>query len=645
MSFVSPFTALATAAVTVPLLLLLYFLKLRRRPLRIASTLLWSRTFEDLQVNAPFQRLRWSLLLLVQMLLLLTLLLALAQPRLDAGRPAATRVILMIDNSASMNATDMDTHDTRLEAAKDDARRLVERLGRGTAATQMMIITFAASAQVACGFDSRQRVLMEAIDSIGPTDEEANLDAALQLAGAFASRGEENGEDVPDVVLVSDGGVAPPTAAGGFALRSGRFQYAPVAPTDSPWGNVGFVSLSARRDYDDPAQVMVFARLLNTSAEPIESLVTIEAGGVGVATPVSIPGADADGPGEAPLARSLELPDDAVISIRHGHSDVLAADNTAALYLPPPAQPRIALVHPGDGPGAFLEELLMASDPASLDVMSKAAMDNLDPTEIDTGALYELIVFDRVAPDRLPGVPSVTVGAVPGGIGEIAAVGPEGQRVLSWDRQHPVMRHVSLDTVVYTGFGGLELPIGATTLAQGPAGPIIAVLRTRGARHVVIGFKLVSSNWPLHVSFTVFMQNVLDYLTLAGSGQQGLVSRPGEALTVRAGPETTRITIDDIDETGVAVEPGAVMILPRLRRVGVYDVRGAMTPSNVVAVSMLSEVESDIRPRASIVVNAETAGGADVADTVPLELWPWLVGVAGVLLIIEWLIYCRRMTG
>ena len=54
---------------TVPLLIfLLYFLKLRRVPLEVPSTYLWSRTVEDLHVNSLWQRLRNNLLLWLQLL-------------------------------------------------------------------------------------------------------------------------------------------------------------------------------------------------------------------------------------------------------------------------------------------------------------------------------------------------------------------------------------------------------------------------------------------------------------------------------------------------------------------------------------------------------------------------------------------------
>jgi len=69
MEWLTPLTAVYAAAVSVPLLLLLYFLKLKRREQIVSSTLLWKRAVQDLQVNVPFQRIRHNILLLLQLLM------------------------------------------------------------------------------------------------------------------------------------------------------------------------------------------------------------------------------------------------------------------------------------------------------------------------------------------------------------------------------------------------------------------------------------------------------------------------------------------------------------------------------------------------------------------------------------------------
>src|SRR5690242_18346362 len=99
--------ALGATAIAVPALLILYFLKLRRREMVVASTILWRKAIQDLQVNAPFQRLRRNLLLLLQLLILLALLLAFSRPVTSYRPPPGAVSVILIDRSASMAAKDM----------------------------------------------------------------------------------------------------------------------------------------------------------------------------------------------------------------------------------------------------------------------------------------------------------------------------------------------------------------------------------------------------------------------------------------------------------------------------------------------------------------------------------------------------------
>ena len=104
---------------TVPLLIfLLYFLKLRRVPLEVPSTYLWSRTVEDLHVNSLWQRLRNNLLLWLQLLAVGLLALSCLNPGCDGTTLKGDRFIFVIDRSSSMSATDTPDDRSRLEDAK-----------------------------------------------------------------------------------------------------------------------------------------------------------------------------------------------------------------------------------------------------------------------------------------------------------------------------------------------------------------------------------------------------------------------------------------------------------------------------------------------------------------------------------------------
>src|SRR5438477_13149586 len=111
--FLNIWPAALAAAIVIPSLLILYFLKLRRREMPVSSTFLWKKAVQDLQVNAPFQRLRRNLLLFLQMLLLVMLLLALSRPVSNFTPGAGKLSVILIDRSASMSAADEANGKTR----------------------------------------------------------------------------------------------------------------------------------------------------------------------------------------------------------------------------------------------------------------------------------------------------------------------------------------------------------------------------------------------------------------------------------------------------------------------------------------------------------------------------------------------------
>ena len=104
----------------IPLLLLLYVLKLRRKTYVVSSCVLWEQAIEDMKANTPFQRLRRNLLLPLQIVFLTLMVFALARPFWRGAAYAAQNTILLIDGSASMKATD--TGETRFEMAKSAGR-------------------------------------------------------------------------------------------------------------------------------------------------------------------------------------------------------------------------------------------------------------------------------------------------------------------------------------------------------------------------------------------------------------------------------------------------------------------------------------------------------------------------------------------
>ena len=136
MSILSPL-ALLGAAIIGPLIVAIYLLKLRREERAVSSTFLWRRVIRDVEANAPWQRLRRNLLLLIQLLLMLLLVVALARPFITTQGISSANLIMVIDRSASMGATDESPN--RLGAAKRRALQLIDQLPDGGRATIIAI--------------------------------------------------------------------------------------------------------------------------------------------------------------------------------------------------------------------------------------------------------------------------------------------------------------------------------------------------------------------------------------------------------------------------------------------------------------------------------------------------------------------------
>jgi len=629
------------AAVAIPLFIALYLLRLRRQRQLIPSTLLWRQATRDLEVNAPLRKLRSSLLFILQLLLLGVLIAAIGEPALRGGDMTRDRLVILIDRSASMNAKDGPDGMTRLSHALQLAEEMIDLRAERSDEVMTAVLAFGASADVVQGFSTNARDLKNAIRAIEPTDEEADFKAALNLAGSFAAPAEEGGAGSTQLVIISDGAVQRAADSNQASVAAAFVRFVQAGPSPGrEQANVGFVSISARRDPMDPALGQVFVRLISSASTPRSVNITLRIDSeVSDVRTVTVPAMHSDGPGEATYLASVDIPGGAFITLTHDQVDALPSDDQVSLVIPAPRQPRLALVHAGESPDPYLLQLLEAMEPDTLRVLDEAAYSSIDPVEINAGSLFDVIVFDRVHGYELPSVPTLSFGGWPSGASPLPGAVDEGQRIMSWDRQHPVLRHVSLDTVLFAGTVGMTLPEGAHTLASGARGPLIAVHAARGAQHVMVAFALTRSNWPRELSVTIFMQNVLEYLWLGRANDQGLSSRPGEPVTVRAESAAQELQIEGASVMRLRVEGGELATLPSLRRAGVYSVRGAAPPMNVVAVNVSSDLESFTQTRDAISVNARTMTAGALEDVTPRPIWTWALMAAMLLLTLEWLLF------
>ncbi len=653
----SPFSGVLAAGLALGPLVLLYFLKLRRQERVISSTLLWKKAIQDLQVNSPFQRLRRNLLLLLQLLLLGILCIALARPVIGRNVAWGKMCVLLIDRSGSMSARMKDGR-SRLQVAQEKAIDLISTLGRNA---QGMVIAFDDSAETIVPFTTDAGALKRAVLSIVPTDRPTRLKMAYQLAEAqlaFIPEMNRTNIDPPQVWLLSDGRVLD-----GTQLRlSSPVNYVRIGDEES--GNVAVAALSARRNFQRPTEVQIFARLENHGPLPVQTDVALKVNGVvrrvsprALALPParwSDPvwrKAHPDTPGDFTEARdsiefTLDLPDAAVASVEalNVEGDALDSDNSASVVLPPARSVRLLLVSRGN---YFLEKAVHSLD------LKQAPVWTAQRYEADKPVDFDVIIFDRHDPQWLPGAGAfLYFAALPPGTPISAAADGSNRRILArdvsvldWQRDHPLLKNISLARLYVAQSLELKLPLEAQVLADSLSGPLLALYRQGRRTHLLCSFDVLQSNWPLKVSFPIFLSGAAQYLALGGQMAVRESYQPGTAIRVaRAGLENLPATVrvEGPITRVVSVPPSGDIVLPPLDQVGVYRTVPPLAGYEQITVNLLDSNESNLM--------AATAPPGELGQALAAsqvrgrqELWWWLLAVgAAPLLLAEWWVYVRR---
>jgi von Willebrand factor type A domain/Aerotolerance regulator N-terminal len=697
-------SALIAAALATPVLVALYLLKLRRRPMRVSMIAFWEQAEKDLQANVPLRWIKPSWLLLLHFIILSLLILALGRPaaELPSSLGGASRVILLIDRSASMSATDGPGGSSRLEAAKEKAIKAIDELTGIGGGRSAIVVTFAADAAALTRWSSSRGLLRDAVNSIEPTDQPADLTGAMKLVEAIAAGGgdEETSPYPPLVLVYSDGSfkVESPIQAAGI-----RVKLESVPESSEPRGvgplpqspsagaalaardNLGIIAIAARRDYSDPTRVRVLVRIQNaandTSALPIAAPLTLSLNGEVVERRVvDVPGPASKEVGGVELGSAVSTfeflsLEGGLVLAQIGRDDALSSDNAASLVLARPDRPGILLYRPlAGGPVVegqeaplspsdwLLEDALRELRPRMLTIKAVLSTFALDQSDLNG---HDVVIFDRVTPGATPPMASLSLGVVPPGLGitrsaqsssEAEGTAPsraDAGPVLLWERSHPLLRDVALDSLFVGQDVGLRvepaLPDGVkvTELARGRDRALLMLAERHGTRHVVAGFELAQSNWPTQVSFPIFLASAADFLTLRGESSLGRSFTTAQAVTMSTKPQAggtgapAPITLEGPITAAATPRADGEVSFGVLSRAGVYLVDSPRAVDRAVAVNLVDATESaiDVRGELSIGSAASITGEGKARR----EIWPWLVLAAAVLLFIEWLIYAMRM--
>jgi hypothetical protein len=669
-SFLAPL-AFWIAAIVVPALLILYFLKLRRRQEIVPSTLLWRRAVQDLQVNAPFQKLRKNLLLFLQLLILALGVFALARPIVETSVSDEQSVVLLIDRSGSMNTLEAGGQ-TRFEMAKEQAIKHLEALNRtrsrwwsffggAEAQARVMAIAFADRAVVVSPFTGNMTDVIGLVERLEPTDGRTNMREALELAEAYMmqttlEQTPETAAQASRIVLFSDGGVH---GVQDVVLRAGSLTLIPIGQTRD---NVGITALRVQRSYERPELLSALLQVENFGSEPVatdvslyidgrlatvQTIARLAAARARGAEAVGVGSGDDAGPEISSAALSFEFPLETggLLEARLSRDDALPVDNRAFVVVPPPRRLNVLLV---SARNFFLESALAGLSLERYDYLTPEQYEQAPAAEIESNgqSRYDVVIFDKCSTARLPSGNYVFLGAVPQNQGITVTGALEDHSLQWWDETHPILRSVALDYVFAARGLVLEAPPRAEKLIEGPRGPVLFRYSNEGRHYLVLSFAIENSSWWGKVSFPKFVQNAVLFMGSGGTLAEREPLRPGDPLRIALPAETETATLlrPDGKRATLRADARGVARYAATHKVGVYQVEPGVVGRDRFAVNLESASESDIAPRESFALGgaAKIEVGEAIRSATP-EIWRWFIGAALLIAVLEWYIYNRRV--
>lgn len=536
MPFATPLALLGL--LFIPAVIAMYLLKLRRDEAVVPSTLLWSRLVADVEANAPWQKLRRSLLLLLQLLLVTALALLAARPFLERPAGLARDIVLVMDTSASMAATDVVPD--RLTAAKQVAIDALKELPTGG---KVSVIAADRSARIVVNESTDLSRVRQAIEAIPVTRSRGDLGDALELASKLAARSGQ-----AEVLVATDAALAskPATRVGApvKVLAVGRERK-----------NQAIVALAVRTS---PSAVTrsVFISVANLDLEVANRRIElwgddrlIEVRDVRVEAQARADVIVDDLPREV---RTVEVRLIGTDPASTAAPDQLAVDDRAWAVIPPDRTRLVLIVGQGD---PYLETALSYLPDVELFGVTPAEYG--PNTERSDGRPWDLVIFEDYLPATLPRTPVLAI-APPrtSPLGEVAGR-LTNPGIGTLDPDEPVLRYVDLSTTHISEAVRMTPPAWARTIIPGPRGaPLLYAGVRDGVNSAVLAFEPRRSDLPLQVAFPILLANLTGEL-LGSSTAPTEAVEPGSPVELRIPDGAVGLTVTGPDGTTTELVPSS----------------------------------------------------------------------------------------
>ncbi|RBW67686.1 vWA domain-containing protein [Bacillus taeanensis] len=607
MGFLSPFSFLFLS--TVAVLISFYFFKKQFDRQTISSIYLWNQTVKDFETNRWHNKLKTNFLLFLQLLFMIALVFALARPYVTSEGINSDHLVIIVDTSATMAAAE--ENGTRFELAKEAVEKIVNSLNNEQVVT---VIEAGRIPELLTVKETDQGKIKRLLDELSMSYEEADIKESVKLAQSMLHSA--SGE----IHLFSD------------SVQKEMMQKLTLSHsiTVHNFGtnnrNISLQSFGVKAESDSVSGVVT---ILNEEKSSKTVSLTISSDEKKLKElSVELP------PNEVTVVRINDLAKEAVYEAVIAEKDGYQLDNRKYAFLGKQEAPT---VYAAGNVNSFVIKALQAFGTEVVSV-SKNGADRYVFSEEEEGSIY---LLSGVPAEQWPSGPKLIFSPTEGGPLKI-----ESKKELSVTlsgKSDPLLDYVDVNSFYLAKSYPIRESAHLQSIITSGDETIVAKGTSAGAPLVLYSFDMEDSDWPLHPSFPVLLNNSITYLAehqqalgtfLPGKSEEVTYSSStSEAFITRDGEKLMEINLSDRSLT-----------LPK--QPGLYELQEETksgTLSRYFAVELSNnERTARVEPSFSLSINHEENSSAGFSQQ---DIWHWFAVLALIVLFIEWEVYRYGIRG
>ncbi|MDF2521231.1 MAG: N-terminal double-transrane protein [Clostridia bacterium] len=582
---------------SIPLIIMMYILKQKFEEREISSVYLWQQVLKDIEVNTPWQKLKKNLLLLLQLLAALLLVLALSDPFVTLKGTDYSNLIVVIDNTGSMNAV----YDggTRLQKAKDLAEVLIKNAATGT---QITVISSGRQPKVELSNTTDKQEALRKVNAIRTTNSSGDINDAISLVKALSKQALTY-----KAVFYTDGGVNLEDINGELVSVS--------KPVDN-------LSLDMLSHTLKDGKLKMLVRITNHSSTEAAREITI----YGNENVLDIKTVELK-PGETKSVMSEAVVNEVTyIWAEINGSDGLESDNVVYDIVKPSKLQKVMLVSQSN---LFIEK--------AFSIIENVELYKSNPGDEIEGE-YDLYIYDGNMPSKLPSKGSIMLINPPAG-NEIVSVAGEIEGGRAKAEQHLLTKFIENTSFGVSKLKSIELPYWADELLDVEGSPAAFTGQYRDRKVAVLSFDLHNSDFVLTSEYPIFMHNLAGYLINISTGEKSAY-QSGEAVNLNPVPDAVSAFVENPSKKVQDIElKYPILPFENTEEVGIYRLVQKLEKEelqSLFAVNFPSDTESNTLAQQ---VSSDGTTDDGKAFITGRRIAAWLLVLVLLLAFLEWVVY------